>query len=80
MKKDEIYFAFNPQMASLILDIDLELPGFIFGLKKRRIIQKAFLITINEAPRRFLCRSCYTLFRSFFDALPCIEGSNDRPL
>ena len=42
MKKDEIYFAFNPQMASLILDIDLELPGFLFGLKKRRIIQSIF--------------------------------------
>ena len=79
MKKDEIYFAFNPQMASLILDIDLELPGFIFGLRND-VSSKAFLITINEVPRRFLCRSCYTLFWSFFDALPCIEGSNNRPL
>ena len=42
MKKDEIYFAFKPQMASLILDIDLELPGFIFGLKKKTYYPKHF--------------------------------------
>ncbi len=32
MKKDKIYFAFKPQMASLNLDINLELPVFILGL------------------------------------------------
>ena len=42
MSKDEIYFAFKPQMASLNLDINLELPGFILGVKKRHIIQSIF--------------------------------------